>query len=127
MFQQLQLQDKIYLDLGLLDLEEVVNKTGCLRPCQYTEYSLPSSPEQTTYYNESHLFLILARKTATKRTEVLLYPGTSFVSELGGSLGLFVGRVVHLDVEVRSEEFRAWRPTIPYAIKNRWVLAFQSP
>ena len=42
-------------------------------------------------YNESHLFLMLARKTATKRTEVLLYPGTSFVSELGGSLGLFVG------------------------------------
>ena len=42
-------------------------------------------------YNESHLFLMLARKTATKRTEVLLYPLTSFVSELGGSLGLFVG------------------------------------
>ena len=62
-----------------------------MRPCQYTEYSLPSSPEQTQLYNESHLFLILGRKTATKRTEVLLYPATSFVSEIGGSLGLFVG------------------------------------
>ena len=59
--------------------------------CQYTEYSLPSRPEETQLYNESHLFLMLGRKTATKRTEVLLYPGTSFVSELGGSLGLFVG------------------------------------
>ena len=47
LFQQLQLQDRIYLDLGVLDIEEVVNETGCLRPCQYTEYSLPSSPEQT--------------------------------------------------------------------------------
>ena len=91
MFQQLQLHDKIHIDLGLLDIEEVVNKTGCLRPCHYTEYSLPSSPEQTTVFNESHLFLMMARKTATKRREVLLYPGTSFVSELGGSLGLFVG------------------------------------
>ena len=91
MFQQLHLQDKIYIDLGVMDIEDVVNETGCLRPCQYTEYSLPIGAEETPLYNESHLFLMLARKTATKRTEVLLYPGTSFVSELGGALGLFVG------------------------------------
>ena len=74
-----------------MDIEDVVNKTGCLRPCEYTEYSLPVSPDETALYNESHLFLMMARRTAVKRTEVLLYPGTSFISELGGSLGLFVG------------------------------------
>ena len=37
------------------------------------------------------MFIIPASKTVTKKTEALLYPVTSFVSEFGGALGLFVG------------------------------------
>ena len=89
--QQLQLRENITLQIAALDLEDVVQRTGCLKPCRYSEYSLPSVPEKTTLYNGSHVFLIPASKTVTKKTETLLYPFTSFVSEFGGALGLFVG------------------------------------
>ena len=90
--QQLRLRENITLQIAALDLEDVVQRTGCLKPCRYSEYSLPSvPPEKTSFYNGSHVFLIPASKTVTKKTETLLYPFTSFVSEFGGALGLFVG------------------------------------
>ena len=89
--QQLQLRENITLQIAALDLEDVVQRTGCLKPCRYSEYNLPSVPYKTSLYNGSHVFLMPASKTVTKKTETLLYPFTSFVSEFGGALGLFVG------------------------------------
>ena len=89
--QQLKLRENVSLQIAALDIEDVVTKTGCLKPCKYSEYSLPYNPEKTTLYNGSHVFIIPASKTVTKKTEALLYPVTSFVSEFGGALGLFVG------------------------------------
>ena len=34
---------------------------------------------------------MLANKKVRRRTEVVMYPWVSFVSEFGGALGLFVG------------------------------------
>ena len=34
---------------------------------------------------------MLANKKVRRRTEVMMYPWESFVSEFGGALGLFVG------------------------------------
>lgn len=41
--------------------------------------------------NLTHLSIMLANRKVRRRTEVMMYPWVSFVSEFGGALGLFVG------------------------------------
>ena len=92
LFQQLKAYQNISVNLGLLDIEDIVTETGCNVPCKYTEYSLPTSSVDTyTIDNETTFGILMASKKVEKRTQILMYPFPSFVSESGGALGLFVG------------------------------------
>ena len=89
--QQLSELESVYRVLASLDLEDVISSTGCLKPCHFTQYTLPAEPQQITFFNASIVSLVLARATVTLRTEVLRYPLESLVAEFGGALGMFLG------------------------------------
>jgi hypothetical protein len=88
--EQLERFDKEYFGLWGLPQPYVVKNTGCLKPCSYTEYKLGA--ESTNYHWKTHrLNVRLSSPEVLKRTEQLLYPMESFISEFGGALGLFLG------------------------------------
>ena len=69
---------------------QLINMTGCSIPCSYSEYKLVGNPivvNPTTYGFQ----LSFAKTEAWEEREALIYEFVSFVSEFGGSLGLFLG------------------------------------
>ena len=68
----------------------LVNYTGCIPPCNYVEYRLVEEPVKLKQVDKK-LNLVWLSTNALERTEQLLYPLESFVSEFGGALGLFLG------------------------------------
>ena len=83
-FQQLKTYQNISVNLGLLDIEDIVTETGCKVPCRYTEYSLPTSSVDTYILdNETTFGILMASKKVEKRTQIMMYPFPSFVSESG--------------------------------------------
>ena len=94
MLQQLEDLHLLYLDLSVYDIEELALSTGCSTPCKLSEYSFPTRPivSEGTMLGEGVTFnFILARTTVLKKTELLIQSWKSFVAEIGGTLGLFVG------------------------------------
>ena len=79
-----------YSAIELWDKRNISNYTGCLIPCRYAEYRLAEEPLKLEE-EKLILYFILAEHEVTERTEVIFYPVESFVSELGGALGLFIG------------------------------------
>ena len=77
--------------------ELIIQKTGCLRPCKFREYvsaGMTSKHQNLTNVDlkgKYCLNFVLASTVLDIKTESFVYPGISFVSEIGGSLGLFVG------------------------------------
>ena len=75
----------------LLDIvqNDLINITGCSLPCRYREFKVVGNPvESDTFFGFS---LIFAKTEEVEEKEALVYEFMSFVSEFGGSLGLFVG------------------------------------
>jgi hypothetical protein len=82
--------EKEYNRIVGMDQWNVVNNTGCLTPCSYTEYKLAAEPLKSENTNPG-LRLMLANGKVKSNQEGLAYPWVSFVAEFGGSLGLFLG------------------------------------
>merc|ERR1712032_196021 len=74
------------------DLEKISDKTNCQKPCYYKKYSLVGE-EQPTQFDNGHLLFSLAamQDSIEVEKELLIYPLSSLVGELGGTLGLFFG------------------------------------
>ena len=77
--------------------ELILQKTGCMKPCNFKEYlfaGITSKLQNLTYFDLNGKYclnFVLASTVLETKTESYVYPGISFVSEIGGSLGLFVG------------------------------------
>ena len=87
-----QLQDFEAAYSNLVDVVQtkLTDITGCAVPCYYTEYRLVGKP---TIVDLEHFGfqLSFAQSDAIEEKEALIYELVSFISEVGGALGLFLG------------------------------------
>ena len=84
--------DKLYTQLNFAThIAEIA--VGCKKPCNYQEYKLIGDKAPTTLKKKGFLTFGLwaIDDDIYVETEALLYPGTSLVAEIGGTLGLFIG------------------------------------
>ena len=87
--EEMELFEAEYEKIDTWEQESVIKYTGCYPPCSYTEYTLASQPHK--FGDMPGVKILLASSKVKKRTEEYIYPMISFVSEFGGSLGLFLG------------------------------------
>ena len=80
--------DEKYFNLSV-GLKSDVEKTGCLFPCTYTRYEAEYTKK--LFFEQFGFGFQLGSLTTTVRREYYIYPALSFISDIGGTLGLFVG------------------------------------
>ena len=123
MVEQLLQYEKEYHDFWDIDESTVLNETGCIPPCRYTEYKLSAEPLKYQWNGKGiqwsrkglHLRVKFSSNKGLKRTEELLYPIESFVSEFGGALGLFVGFSFMMVWDVIDLLLHVWLKSKPNA------------
>ena len=81
--------DSLYHSLAKADRPEL-EAVGCLYPCTYTQYTEVQTA-RVTMFGQFGVGFSFASVATTVRREVYIYSTLSFISDLGGSLGLFVG------------------------------------
>ena len=81
--------DDIYYKLAAKALKKDIEDTGCLFPCTYMRYEVAFT--RNIPFGHFGLGFIFGDTSTTIRKEYYIYPLISFISDLGGSLGLFVG------------------------------------
>ena len=88
--QQLLDYEKNFNTLLFRDERMTFNFTACRAPCTYTEFKEVGHPKNVhaTGYG---LWLRFAKTEMVEDKEAYVYGFVSFVSEFGGSLGLFLG------------------------------------
>ena len=88
--EQIKIVESEYFKLGQSVQAEVVNNSNCPLPCRYKEYQIVGEPEgeQAT---QIAIGFVFADWEITEAIEEEIYSFESFVSEFGGSLGLFLG------------------------------------
>ena len=79
-----------YRSLQGLVQAEIVRKFECPLPCHYKEYHMIGKPNHGNS-DKHELGFAYADLEETEAVEDFIYTFESFVSEFGGSLGLFVG------------------------------------
>ena len=82
-----------YIFLRDASIREILDRTGCLRPCSYREYVLVSGPVESAFrdYSFFSVELWMLSTDITVLTEILVYPFTSLMAEFGGTFSLFFG------------------------------------
>ena len=79
----------IFENLAIAESKEIIDVSGCLKPCHYKKYILG---EPSSFKSEHYIFSMWAVSSKTKvETEELIYPMSTLVAEFGGTLGLFLG------------------------------------
>ena len=82
--------EAFYWNISTMEQKLVKRITGCEVPCQYRSFQQVGRPLE--YKPKRFGFGISIVSTdITVKTEELVYPFSSFVSEFGGALGLFLG------------------------------------
>ena len=75
------------------ELEVIELMSGCGKPCNYLEYKFHRGRIPSSFDSGDHfVFSLLAQTRYTSvEKEELLYPSSTMVAEVGGTLGLFLG------------------------------------
>ena len=85
---QFKMFDKKYYNLAA-NLKVDIENTGCLFPCSYTRYEVGFT--RKSFLGHFGFGMQFGTLTTIVRKEYYIYPLLSFISDIGGSLGLFVG------------------------------------
>ena len=81
-----------YKGIHLLEQRNTLLRTGCKIPCTYMAYELVDNSFRAAKSKEVVGFGIAYSTTVVSvHKEKLLYPLISFLAELGGALGMFLG------------------------------------
>ena len=86
---QYSLWNQLYSDLGDGDRENIETRTGCLYPCTFLEYRVAHTRRRPN--KVSALMISFGSMATTVRRETCSYSSLSLVSDIGGTLGLFIG------------------------------------
>ena len=79
----------LYSDLGAGDRGGMEARTGCLFPCSFLEYRVGHTRRRP---NKVFALMVSFGSLGTRvRREVMAYSSLSLVSDIGGTLGLFIG------------------------------------
>ena len=82
----------LYRDMDNSELDEIIQLTGCPKPCFYKKYNFLGEKYISSFVTDHFLLSLWAVSNITRvETEQLIYPWTSLVAEFGGALGLFLG------------------------------------
>ena len=82
----------MYNELGNADLRTIFKTTNCMKPCVYRSFKLEE--RQSTVYggkNEFYFSIWAATNVVFIEKEALVFPLSSLVAQIGGTLGLFLG------------------------------------
>ena len=74
-----------------LTLEDVSRESGCEMPCSYISYAKTQLEYQPDIMGGVGIVLGFSSNKMIIKDEKRVYPLESFVAEVGGSLGLFLG------------------------------------
>ena len=88
---QLYKYGRTYYNFWMADEKETVSLTGCLLPCQYTEYSVIMTPDYFQTNNVTYVAFKMATMDMKYSKEILVFPLIILVGQIGGGLGLFLG------------------------------------
>jgi hypothetical protein len=80
-----------YKSLLLAEQRQVLLETKCKLPCSYKEYQLLEQIRLPMESPFKHVSVSFATTEIAVHEEKLLYPLISFLAELGGALGMFLG------------------------------------
>ena len=89
---QFQKYEDYYWEASVLEQRDALSFTGCKLPCRYREFQEVGRPLKARNVQFGFgLGISIVSTDITVKTEELVYPLESFVSEFGGALGLFLG------------------------------------
>ena len=84
--------ERIYSAITVMDQKEITIHLGCPLPCTFTGFSLAEEPFSSVGFEPKvGLDIMFGSQSITVAKEKLVYPLSSFIAEVGGSLGLFLG------------------------------------
>ena len=78
-----------YSCIAEYDLNEIMDLTECLKPCTYKEYKLVGS--EIFSVGEHGIFFRFVDREVVIEKEMTSYSALSFLADIGGSLGMFLG------------------------------------
>ena len=82
--------ERLFFNISKLERKDVVNMTGCKVPCTYREYTVLN--DLMKGLTEGFGVAVVFPSTEIRlEEEDYVYPILSFVAELGGALGMFLG------------------------------------
>ena len=88
--EQLQAFDILYRTVAYQELKMTIEETGCMKPCHYNEYKLLGEDKWSSLGYPS-IILKFTREDLLIEKELKSYSGLSLLSDIGGSLGIFLG------------------------------------
>ena len=80
-----------YFRLTWKDLKGILEYTGCGKPCKYNEYKIVGEDKAQSKPGRAGIYFQFATKDVVIEKELASYSGLSLLSDIGGSLGLFLG------------------------------------
>lgn len=92
--EEFKLYDEFYTKIMNNELQDIIDKTGCQAPCKFREVKEVGAPTDTAgkpFVTKFTFGPTLVSTTIRKETEKLSTSFETLISNIGGSLGLFLG------------------------------------